>query len=499
MSVDIRSVTLERRVLGSLIKIPEIFLNNPICDYLDPADFSNGHAVMFSVIKNQIITNQPVDTAILTEKIRSLGISLNGKTEKDIYVYLTDISTPPTSEIIAIEAIKELKTVTLRREIYECVDNIGKKMHESGGLTPDQIVGLADGLYNERINSYQITGQPEDLFSTIITDLEDLAANPVDEVGLSTPYEKFNLAIGGLIPGNVYSVVSRSGDGKSTWLNDLTIKMSKEHDADCLILDTEMDKLRTSLRAAANITGIPYWFLRSGNWAKNPAFFEIWKQKKSELEEYKNRVSHLYVANRPIEELESIIRRWRIGKVGRSKKKVITTLDYLKLAGESDRNKQEYQLIGQKCSKYKDISVDLEMISLTAGQANRSGAGQNPVDDDSVVASSDRFIWFFDWVGLFRLKTHVEIASDSLEFGTHKLINLKTRDQGREAAGHQDLVKVTRKDQRGKDKIGYEPNFINFKVDNFAVTERGTLKDIVESQTNGPVNLSKNPEDDQIF
>ena len=77
----------------------------------------------------------------------------------------------------------------------------------------------------------------------------------------------------------------------------------------------------------------------------------------------------------------------------------------------------------------------------------------------------------------FRRKTLEEIATDGDQFGTHKLIPPKTRHQGKDAPGHQDLI---RRNVNGKFK--YVQNFLNFNVDNFRVDPLGTLTDIVNHE-----------------
>ena len=64
------------------------------------------------------------------------------------------------------------------------------------------------------------------------------------------------------------------------------------------------------------------------------------------------------------------------------------------------------------------------------------------------------------------------------DFGTHKLIPLKTRWQGREAAGHHDRVRRTFADGRQ----AWVNNYLNYNVQNFSVEERGSLEDIIEAQ-----------------
>ena len=74
---------------------------------------------------------------------------------------------------------------------------------------------------------------------------------------------------------------------------------------------------------------------------------------------------------------------------------------------------------------------------------------------------------------------------DTEEFGTHKLVPLKTRFQGKDAAGHQDIMRRTMVDNLGGREVRSQkwvPNYINFDVKNFGVEEKGSLRHIIERE-----------------
>ena len=173
--------------------------------------------------------------------------------------------------------------------------------------------------------------------------------------------------------------------------------------------------------------------------------------------------------------------------VGRGNKCIIA-YDYVKLTGERvDKNWAEHQAIGEKIDKLKRIAEEISAPLITAMQMNRSGESFNRnssslVDDSSAIALSDRLQWFATFVAIFRRKTIDEIALDGERFGTHKLMPLKTRFQGRDAAGHQDLIRrrvVESVNGRESDSEKLVNNFLNFRVENFSVKEEGTLQDII--------------------
>jgi hypothetical protein len=245
-----------------------------------------------------------------------------------------------------------------------------------------------------------------------------------------------------------------------------------------LVLDTEMSTLDMKFRIASSITQIPVWYLETGNWKKSPNLYKLFQENKSEILKIQNKVDHIQVSGKPIHEVVSIIKRWYFSKVGRGNPCVVI-YDYIKLTGESDKNKQEYQLIGDKVNSLKELCSELNIPILTACQLNRSA--ENGVDDSSAISQSDRLQWFASFVGIFRRKTVEEIASDGEEFGSHKLSPLATRFQGKDSAGHHDLVRI----KEGK-KIKYAANYVSFDIQNFNVQEKGTLEDIVSARALRP-------------
>lgn len=269
----------------------------------------------------------------------------------------------------------------------------------------------------------------------------------------------------------------------STWLNDICYKTANVHNKNtkALILDTEMSTLDTQMRLVASISSVPLWYIETGNWRKNPEMIqkvrEAWPKVKN-MTHY-----HYHVSNKSIDEISSIIRRWYYTKVGRGNQALIA-YDYIKLTGEKvGQNWAEHQAIGDKIDKLKRISEEIKCPVITAMQLNRTGENFNRnssqvTDDSSAISLSDRMQWFASFVGIFRRKTQDEIQVDGEQFGTHKLIAIKTRFQGREGTGHHDLVRR----RVGQSEFKYFNNYINFDVGNFNVEERGTLREIVDAE-----------------
>lgn len=474
----IYSLQIEKYVLSGLIKFPACFAD--IESFISDGDFMNEvHYTIFCVFKETFNKGEQIDKILISQKCQNLGITFKDQSI-DIFNYVNSICLIPTSQPGLIEGARELLKLRIRREIEQTGDEIKKFANSCAEKPIEEIITESDKIYNNKICAYASeNNKPEDITANIIEIIEERGNNPIQDTGLVTPYKNFNRLYGGIRPGNIYAWVSRPKHGKSTILNDLAIKVTTMNKGcRALVLDTEMSTIDMKFRIASSLTGIPVWYLETGNWKKNANLFQKFDQSKAKIKTLSNQVDHLQVAGKPIEEVASIVKRWYFSKVGRGNQCVIV-YDYIKLTGESDKNKQEYQLIGDKVNALKELCLELNVPILTACQLNRSA--ENGVDDSSAISQSDRLQWYASFVAIFRRKSVEEIADDGIEFGSHKLIPLATRFQGKDSAGHHDLVRI----KEGK-KIKYMPNYISFNINNFNVDETGTLEDILSAKSLRP-------------
>ena len=476
----IYSIQVERHVLSGLIKYQNLFAEVDI--FLNDTDFFNDvHSTIYSVYKNIINKGEKVDKVLLAEKIKNLGISF--KDDINIFDYIENLAFSQITEEATMNACKELMKLRIRREIIQTADKLKSFVTKNGEDAIDKIISEADAIYNNKISSYISNDEPINLFEGIEDIVEELGNNPREDVGLITGYPEFNRLYGGLKNGNIYAIVSRPGQGKSTWINDMCFNVAKnpKNKVKTLILDTEMQTFDIQLRMVSSISDVPMWYLETGNWRKNEEMTRKVRAAWSHVKNYEH--YHYHVGNKNIDQICSMIRRWYLSKVGRGNQALIA-YDYIKLTGEKvGQNWAEHQAIGDKIDKLKRISEEINCPIITAMQLNRTGENFNRnasavVDDSSAISLSDRLQWFASFVAIFRRKTLDELALDGQQFGTHKLIPTKTRFQGREAAGHQDLVR--RLDTTGKET--WSQNYLNYNVQNFKIEERGSLHDIATRQ-----------------
>lgn len=474
------NIDIEKHCIAALLKNPPLYYD--VATLINSSDFFyESNRRIFEVIKSLILENVTPDAVLVAKKISELGITLPNNIK--CYDYLNSMSLMSFSESNGVRFFQELKAMSMDRDVYEMARTIGKEARTNTEINFDVKMAKYDNIYASTTQSYQISNRPENLFECAEVELEELANNPVDELGFATPYPDFNRLFGGLMKKNLYYIAARPENGKSTWMADLMYKTCNivHPNTKCLMLDTEMEKLDIIVRLVASISGVPFWYLRTGNWKKYPEYAKKAKEAFSKIKKFN--FDHIKVGNRTIDEVISIIRRWYYQN-GRGQDAIVC-YDYLKLTGETiSESWKEYQVMGDKVDKLKKLAEELDVPVLTAIQLNRAGENTNKKssaisDDASAIAITDRLNWFASGGWIWRRKTADEIALDGVENGTHKLIRIKTRFQGRDAAGHFDFTPRTI-----DGKVMFVSNYLSFKVDNFDVQEVGSLDNILKGGKN---------------
>lgn len=476
--MPLHSLQIEKHVIGGLIQNPDSIPE--IEGFVSEKDFvAQPHSTIFGCILSSYLSKEKIDKVLLAQKIKNLGISF--KDNINIFDYIDSISFVPITKDATIKACQELVKMRALREIETTSQKIISHVNQCLNQPLEKTISEIDSIYGDKINSFSSSDEMSNMYDDLLELAEERGNNPIAEIGLSTPYPEFNRIYGGFRRKNLYIFASRAKAGKSTILNQMAANLSKLHKMPVLYLDTEMSTEETQFRAAAAQSGVPMWYIETGNWRKNPDYV---KKVRTALKEAGKDINvfHKYVGNMDIQQIASMCRRWYLKTVGRGKDCLIV-FDYIKVVGSDERSRKEYQEMGDKVDFLKKLAEELDVPILTACQNNRDGVvgARDPseiVDDERSIGLSDRITHFASVVWIFRRRAPEEVVLDTPESGSHKLIEVVARHQGREAAGHHDLIRR----QFPDGKIKYVKNFINFNIDNFKVEERGSLRDTIARQ-----------------
>jgi replicative DNA helicase len=270
-------------------------------------------------------------------------------------------------------------------------------------------------------------------------------------------------------------------------------QVSARYDVPVLHFDNgEMSKEELIIRQCASISGVASHLLESGKWRQ--AGPEVVSKVRSVWSKVKKLQFYYYnVGGMDVDSMINTLKRFYYSKVGRGNKMVFS-FDYIKTSSENGGNKSEWQTVGEMVDKFKKC-IQKEILEdgnpvipmITSVQSNRSGIttnrqSANIVDDESIVSLSDRITQFCSHMFILRQKTNDEVAEEGNQFGTHKLINVKSRHLGKDIAGAVEPVQVD-------DNL--RKNFVNLSFMNFNITECGDLRDIVNFRdTGGDLNQS---------
>ena len=493
---------IEKQLLAGLIKESQNF--SQISNFIDASDFyseqSNLHSAIFTIIKQAIDAGDEIDEIIIAQRINSLGLSFEDNLNPSDYIKSLAMRKVPSGNLI--KTAKELKKFSIRREIFVSSQEMGKAMKS---IAPEssyqQIVECADAIYNSKINLYEIGKDvPENIYADMEDIIEERGNNPITEFGMMGPHPKVNEIYGSLLrPGNITVIVARSGVGKTQFCMHYATRVSEKYNVPVLHFDNgEMSKEELVMRQCAALSGVPMHLIESGNWRR--AGQDIVDKVRSVWSKIKGLQFYYYnVGGMDVDSMVETLKRFYYSKVGRGNQ-MIFSFDYIKTTSESSAGKSEWQTVGEMVDKFKKC-IQKEILEdgnpvipmITSVQSNRSGItnnrmSANVIDDESVVSLSDRITQFCSHMFILRNKTADEIQTEGVRFGTHKLINVKSRHLGKDIAGAIEPVRIG-------DTL--RKNFVNLEFANFNIAERGDLRDIART-LDGDEELDDTDNNDQI-
>lgn len=477
---------LEQHLLSGLIKHPETFVE--VSPFISEKDFfsedTSVNKSIFCVLKSSLEQGEALDEILIAQRIKSLGITFEDNINITDYVHA--LSMRKISKEGTIKAAKELKKITVRREIFNSVSQIAKRMRSiSPNQSYDEIIDEADKIYNKTINVYDSgESSPVNIYDDMEDVIEERGNNPIQDFGPAGPHQRLHEIYGSLLrPGNITVVVARSGVGKTQFCMDFCTKVSSENEnMPVLHFDNgEMSKQELQMRQCAALSGVQLSLLETGMWRH--AGEETVNKVRDVWSKVKNlKFYYINCGGMSVDEMLNVVRRFYYSRVGRGNK-MIFSFDYIKTTFESNNNKTEWQIVGEMVDKFKKL-IQKELVfenepmisMMTSVQMNRMGTSRNRqanniVEDETVVSLSDRITQFCSHMFLLRQKEPDEVA-DHANFGTHKLVCIKSRHLGQDPMGAIQPVRMPDGSLRN--------NFINLNFDNFNISERGDLRDLVE-------------------
>ena len=495
---EIRSLDDERYSLACLLRFPSIYAD--ISNFIDENDYTSKlNRTVFSAIKEACIEGGEVSPYLISSKLLNLGVTFEELNSVDLVGYLEELKLIQINELAGISFFKNLKKLTVRREIWQTAGNIQKAMKDAKDADIDTILDLADKLYSERMSLFVREGGQE--FQSIYEGMEERfeadALLPIEDQ-LDGPFSTINSLFGSLNRmGNLTLIGARTGLGKtglSTYYNTF---LAMKYNIPILHGDVgEMDFTETSKRKIVMHSNgvVPYAALEDRSWAKVPelarAVREVWKKTKNIRYDYCN------LGGMSQQEILSKINRFYLSKVGRGNKSAIV-FDYLKgfETAAGDRT-PEWQSAGTFIDKLKALITTTCPTSVWVPlQLNRVGITTNKkasqIDDsENAMSVSDRIVQRVSHGFIFRRKTPEELVWENQKFGNCKLIPVKFRHLGK------DWKRVIEPVRIGDGSL--VNNFIHMNSESFVFTEKGDLHSTIDQIENNQVLSEEKNDDDSV-
>jgi len=499
----IYSQSIEKNVLSCILQHQHRW--EEVSSFLSELDFysadSKVNISIFKLLKHSLDNAEKTNEHILIERLKALGVSFPDSI--DVSEYIRSMAFVPASEDTLLSNVKELKKYTARRHIYDACVKVSKFVKSIDPNIPySDIVDQCDKIYNDELQNFE-TGESDtqNLFELMSPVIEERGNNPQQEFGMLGPHKRLNEIYGSLLlAGNISVIVARSGVGKTNFCMDFTTKVSKQYNVPVLHFDNgEMSEEELIFRQASSLTGLPISLFQTGEWRTTSyngiSAEDITKKVRKTLKEVKDmKFYYENVAGMSPDEMCSLLKRFYYTKVGRGNP-LIFSFDYIKSdfskMGDSPWQQVSYLVHRFKQAIHRELCFDGNpcVSMITSVQANRYGITTNRhadtiIDDESVVSLSDGITQFCSHLFLLRKKALEEMREDGNNFGTHKLINLKSRHLGKNAL--RAINDVTMVDGSKK------KNFINLKFKNFQIEEKGDLQDLVNFQQGANVTVETN-------
>jgi len=508
---------LEKRLIAGLIQYPDTW--EEISVWIEANDFpSEGSSInntIFCILRNALNSQEKIDEIIIAERIKNLNIAFEDNIDVTQYILgLKKLVSIEHDQVI--EVARELKKVSICRRIEKAGIELQQNAKKSTSSSLDDIILSSDRIYNSYVNIQTISKkEPINICEEMQEDVEFLGENQVEENGLKCPYKRTNDLYGPLLkPGDITCVGSRTGIGKTKISMESCVKTTQLYNYEIPIIhfdNGEMSKMDIEMRLCSQLSRIPLWYIRTGKWRNNEEFSkkirEVWKYVKN------IKFNYYQVSGLSPEQMVNELKKFYFSKIGRYNKEtgipnqLIFSFDYIKQTTGMSEYRKMYELVGEMIQRFKtaiqsDIVDDkgLPVISMfTSVQSNRTGIVGNKKsdelsDDDGQISLSDQIGQQVSQLFLLRKKTIDELVSEP-NFGTHKFINLKPRNMGKEAERANTLVKI--RTSKGEELL--VKNCIHLNIDGFNVDEIGDTVDLVNSldvKRNLDPNSNQNSDDE---
>mgnify|MGYP005993268061 CR=1 FL=1 len=425
----------ERAVLSGIFNYGEdVYFD--ICDLVQEQSFTIDSNIYLYKCFRHIFTNHQnpkLDVALVLSAAEELSLSKILTKKEEIQHLQAIINFPVDKDNLRKFAakIKKLEIARLlQQQLEEAKDKVVNiNVKESIG----NIVGIAEDIifyFTAMLNDTE--DAPSELGKNIEDYINEIIANPIDQIGIPTGFPVYDKSIGGgLRKSTVNVIAARPKTGKTLLSDNMSFNIADQCDVPVLNLDTEMTREDHINRTLAMMTDVEINEIETGQFSQSPTKTDKITKAVNKLKNLK--IFHKSIAGKPFEDQLSLVRRWLIKDVGLNEdgtaKDCVIFYDYLKLMDSQgmSQDMKEYQVLGFMMTQLHNFATKYKVPIVAFVQLNRDGITKETTD---TASGSDRIIWLCSNFTIFKRKTDEEIAEDGPAAGNRKLLPVISRHGG---------------------------------------------------------------------
>lgn len=405
--------TDERVILSFCIK--DVSFYYTVCAKLDPNDFLYEQHKMLMLIFQSLVAQgvEKFDVNLIISEAQSNGVmenvgglkyiqtigNMSQLSKENFEVYLNSV----------VEASLKYKLYcTLQNDITAVSDN------SKTGLTSADLLSKSETDLMELSMSGLNINEPKSLSEGLAKEIERRKELQIKVSGLSTGFPILDNQIDGMINGTLLIIASRKKMGKSALLSNIALHVAYREMKPVLYVDTEMTFEEWRDRSIARLSGVKERLIKHGGY-DDVVYDKLVKAIK--VIESGNKLFHEYMPGYSVDKLVALYKKYK------QKENIgLIVFDYLKEPDSTsvDRQRKEYQVLGDVTTKLKDLAGQLKIPAITAVQLNR----------DNNIADSDRIARYGDVVCHWSARKPDELEEGGINSGTHKLVIRDTRRGG---------------------------------------------------------------------
>ncbi len=404
----------ERALLSYALKRADNFYT--ICSKVEESDFLYpDHRTIYVLLKALVDRGglEKFDLSMIVNEAQSNGVlkNIGG------YEYVESILNMPLEQQNLSHYVDNVLESSTKYRLYNDLAVSMAKLTDNAktGITSEDLIGMVESKVMDLSTRSKSINEPRDLGDGLREYIDERRDNPVEMSGISTGFPVLDQQIDGLIPGTLTIISARKKMGKSTFLSNVAAHIAYRLRIPVLYVDTEMSFNEWRDRIIAMLSGIPERTVKHGGYTKEQ--YNTIIEKCVKIVE-KGKLFHERMPGYSVDKLTALYKKYKIKEnIG------VAFFDYIKEPNSAsvDRQRREWQILGDVATRLKDLAGTLEIPFFTAVQLNREGD----------VAGSDRISWFADIVMHWLERKPEEIDAAGQDSGQMKLIIKDTRRGGR--------------------------------------------------------------------